>query len=47
MICPCCKEDTSYSLYVTTDDYQDGIVECDNCGEEIATFSLTVEVEEE
>jgi hypothetical protein len=42
MECPKCKKETDYALYETVDDYQDGTVECLNCGEEIATFFLGV-----
>lgn len=47
MNCPNCHEKTDYTLYETADDYQDGVVECLNCGETIATFNLTVLLDSE
>lgn len=41
MKCPKCNEETDYALYETADDYQDGIVVCLNCGEQIATFNIS------
>lgn len=42
MKCPKCQENKGFDLIETADDYQDGIVICLNCGEEIATFNYTV-----
>jgi hypothetical protein len=42
MKCPCCHKETDFSLYETADDYQDGIVECNNCGEQIAVYNWSV-----
>ena len=42
MKCPNCNKKTTFSLYETADDYQDGIVECDSCGETIATFNWSI-----
>jgi hypothetical protein len=35
-------DSNEYQLFETADDYQDGIVCCNNCGKQIATFDLTV-----
>lgn len=47
MKCPNCGKKTTYSLFQTADDYKDGIVKCNNCGKQIATFNLDVLIDDE
>jgi len=36
--CPNCESTDGYHLYNIADDYADGVINCNNCGEDIATF---------
>ncbi len=42
MLCPNCKRAVTFSLIEAVDDYQDGYVECDFCGEFIAGYTLFI-----
>lgn len=46
MRCPICKKGDKFNLVETADDYQDGYIECSNCGEMVATYNWTVIVPE-
>lgn len=46
MKCTNCNKNDNFSLIESSDDYHDGYVMCDHCGENIATFNFLIEPKE-